>query len=173
MNAEKLRHIGKIVKLHGFEGNALIIFDEAYLKKISKTEWVFLSIDGLPVPFFIIKFDLRSDTSAIIKLSDIDTSEEMEKLLGCEVSIIESGRARKTNNLSQTDIADYSVIDEKAGEIGKATTVLNFNDNLVIQVFKGDREILIPVAEEIILNIDDTQKIISVSLPDGLIDLNL
>jgi 16S rRNA processing protein RimM len=172
MIAEKLRHIGKIVKLHGFEGDVLIIFDEAYSKKISKAEWVFLTIDGLPVPFFISRLDIRSGSSAILRLSDINSSDDMGKFIGCEVSIIESGRGRKSNNLSKADIAGYSVIDGFSGEIGKVTCVLNFNENMVLQVNKGDREILIPIAEEIILNIDDSKKIISVLLPEGLIELN-
>jgi 16S rRNA processing protein RimM len=172
MIAEKLRHIGKIVKLHGFEGDALIIFDEAFSKKITKAEWVFLIINGLPVPFFISKLDIRLDSTAIIKLSDIDSSEDIKKLIGCEVAIIETGRGRQSNNISQTDIAGYRVIDENAGEIGNATSVLNFNNNIVLQVFKCNKEILIPIAEEIILNIDDSKQIISVSLPEGLIELN-
>lgn len=172
MIAEKLRLIGKIAKLHGFEGDALIYFDETYLKKISKAEWVFLTIDGLPVPFFISKLDLRSDSTAIIRLTDIDSAEDMEKLLGCEFAIIETGKGRKSSNLSQANISGYSVIDENAGEIGKAASVLNFNDNMVLQVIKGNKEILVPVAEEIIINVDDSKKIISVCLPEGLLELN-
>ena len=171
MIAEPLRYIGKFSKLHGFDGEAFLIFDEAYSKKIIKTEWVFLTIDGLPVPFFVSNIDIRSNSSAVIKLLDIDSSEKMSEYIGCEVSVVDSGRNNKNKQFDITGIKGFTVIDASKGTIGIANELLNFNDNLVMQIFNGNLEILIPVAEEIILVVDEKKKIISVQLPEGLLEL--
>jgi 16S rRNA processing protein RimM len=171
MIAEKLRLIGKIAKLHGFEGEALIIFEEAYLKKITKTEWLFLIIDGLPVPFFVSKIDQRSDTSIIVKFADIDSAKAMQPFIGCEIAITDKGQKVSKGKYSYSDISGYRTIDENRIEIGIVRNVINYNENYVLQIFKGDKEILIPVAEEIIISIDDKKKLIILKIPEGLLEL--
>jgi 16S rRNA processing protein RimM len=171
MIAEPLRYIGKLSKLHGFDGEAFLIFDEAYSKKITKTEWVFLTIEGLPVPFFVSDIELRSTSTAIIKLLDINNSNDMKQYIGCEVSVVYSGKDKKNSKFEISGIKGYAVIDVTTGTIGIANELLNYNDNLVMQIFNGKQEILVPVAEEIILAIDEKKKIISVQLPEGLLEL--
>ena len=67
MQGKYFRRIGHLSKLHGFEGEAVMVADSLFPKNIDKTEWVFLKIDGLPVPFFVSNIHVRSETVAIIK----------------------------------------------------------------------------------------------------------
>ena len=174
MLSENYRSIGKFTKLHGYNGEVILCSEGIFQKKIEKTEWVFLYLDGLPVPFFVSSFYLRTDTTAIIKLEDIDSSDEMQKYVGLEVNIIDlaptSRKKRKSNSL---EVEGYKVLDKTYGEIGVAKTVINYSKNFLLQVFKGETEILIPVQEEIILDIDDKSKTIHVNIPEGLLDINL
>jgi len=173
MLSENYRSIGKFTKLHGYNGEVILYSDGIFQKKIEKTEWVFLYLDGLPVPFFVSSFLLRTDTSAIIKLEDIDTSEEMQKYIGFEVNIIDTSGTRKKRKGNGLEVKGYKVIDSSHGEIGIAETVINYSENFLLQVFKGENEILIPIQEEIILDIDDKSKTILVNIPEGLLDINL
>ena len=171
MFAENLRLIGKLSKLYGFDGEAILVADNSFPKKIEKTEWVFLVIDGLPVPFFVLRFSIRTDSSAIIKLEDISSVEKMEQLLGREIFIEETRKKNARKLKPENSIKGYIVTDKIKGDIGIANDVINYNDNYLLQVYKSETEILIPVSDEIIIEINDRNKTILVNTPEGLLDL--
>jgi len=47
------QHIGRIVKIHGIRGQVFLVSENKLTKILFKTGWVFLMIDGLPVPFHL------------------------------------------------------------------------------------------------------------------------
>ena len=169
MAPENLRLLGKLSKLHAFEGEAILIAEWSFSKKDSKTEWVFIIIDGLPVPFFISSFRIRSDNSAIIKLNDVNGDKEMQPLIGLEVFV--DDKKKKAINRKDSDVDGYLVIDKNLGLIGQAKTVLNYKQNFLLQVFRDGNEILIPVNETIILGINDSEKTIETHLPEGFMEI--
>ena len=172
MVAENCQPIGKLTKLHGYEGEALLVANEDFPKKFEKTEWIFLFIVGLPVPFFISSIKMRTETSAIIKLADINSSEKMKELIGLTVFVKTTKKDKKTKQFQQFQIKGYSVVDANDGNIGIANTVLNYQENYLLQVFNNDHEILIPVNEFNIVEIDDNKRTVQVNLPEGLMELN-
>jgi 16S rRNA processing protein RimM len=107
-----------------------------------------------------------------VKLADVNTSKEVQKLIGLEVLIEIPDKGKKSKPISRPNIDGYIVTDPKIGKIGIAKTVLNFQENYLLQVFDNNREILIPVNEFNIGEINDTKKTIQVSLPEGLLELN-
>jgi 16S rRNA processing protein RimM len=171
MTAENYQHIGKITKLHGFQGEVVLLAENGFDKNFHKTELVFLLIDGLPVPFFISRLQIKSTQSAIIKFDDIDTAEEIEDLLGTQVLIPKKKGKKSQSTIGINDIKGYKVIDLKKGEVGTAETVLNYQANYLLQVFRDKKEILIPVTEEIVKEIDDKNKCIFIDAPEGLLEL--
>jgi 16S rRNA processing protein RimM len=172
MSTENHRRIGKLTKLHGIQGEAVLIADAVFQKKFEKTEWLFLLIDRAPVPFFVSEIIVRTETSAIVKFADIHSAEEMEEYIGYEVWIQELKKQRSSQSHSVIkDIKGYRVVDSKYGEIGIATTILNYNENYLLQLFKESNEILIPVHEHTITDIDNNTKTIFVNIPEGLLEL--
>jgi 16S rRNA processing protein RimM len=167
------QRIGKIAKLHSVKGEILLIADNSFDKNFEKTKQIFLLVDELPVPFFISNIRLKSEVSAIIKFDGIDSAEEIEEYVGVEVLIPKKkGRKSKAESYKTNNIKDYKVIDSKHGEIGVAKTILNFQGNYLIQVFKDKKEILIPISDDIVERIDDYEKCVYLSIPDGLIHLS-
>jgi 16S rRNA processing protein RimM len=171
MPSEFHRHIGKLAKLHGTGGEVLILSDSIFPKKIEKTEWVFLLIDGLPVPFFVSSFALRSESSAILKFADINSAEEMQELVGYDVLIAEKRKHKSRTFSFMEDIAGYKVLDSKHESIGIVKSILNYQDNFLLQVFQGNREILIPFNENTVNKIDNLSNTIIINVPDGLLEL--
>jgi 16S rRNA processing protein RimM len=171
LTADNYRLIGRLAKLHGIEGEALLISSDIFPKKIDKTEQVFLIIDELPVPFFISIFRLRSDNSAILKFTDINTAEEMEEFIGVEVAI-EDKRKRKTLSFNPGDeLKGFQVFDENRKLLGIVESLLNFQDNYLVQVYHDKKEILIPFNENTVISIDNQNKSILMQIPDGLLNL--
>jgi 16S rRNA processing protein RimM len=70
-------------------------------------------------------------------------------------------------------VVGYSVIDEYKGDIGKIATVLEFPHQQIFSIMKNRTEILIPIIDEFIVEVDKKNKTIRVKAPDGLIDLYL
>jgi 16S rRNA processing protein RimM len=62
-------------------------------------------------------------------------------------------------------------MDKKHGHIGEVETVLDFPQQAILQIKKGEHEILIPVKDQFVLSVDRTSKTIQVNAPEGLIEL--
>ncbi len=57
------------------------------------------------------------------------------------------------------------------GFIGFAEEVLDMKNNPLLSVINGDKEFLVPVHEDILLEVNDKEKIIRIDAPEGLFDL--
>jgi len=68
-------------------------------------------------------------------------------------------------------LVGYLAIDEKEGELGRITNIREMPQQHIATVDFGGRELLFPLIEDFILDIDPEEKTIEVDLPDGLVDL--
>lgn len=173
MLPDNCQPIGKLSKLHGVRGELILQATDPLPKKLDKTERLFLIIDGLPVPFFISDIIIRNDITAIVKFDDINTAEEAEDLIGLEVLFEQKTKSKKKFTVAADDVKGYLVYDINHGDIGKVNSILNYNNNLLLQVFKNKTEILIPVSESTIQAINDKKKTITIECPVGLLELYL
>lgn len=165
---EDVYKIGRLGKTHGVNGEISFQFEDDIFDRI-ESEYLILEIDGILVPFFIEEYRFKSDEVALMKFEDIDTQERAAELTGCEVYFPRENDD-EDDNLSFAQIVGYEIIDEKSGKpIGKIESVDDSTDNIL---FCLDNDMLIPVAEEWIKDIDNKSSRITMSLPEGLIDIN-
>jgi ribosomal 30S subunit maturation factor RimM len=140
MDLNYFQNIGKLTKLHGIDGEAIVAGNVVFTKKIEKTEWVFLLLEGLPVPFSVLYIEIRDDSSFFIKLHDIDTADEMKKLIGSNVLIKNAGK-RKSFKISDipAKISGYKVNDTNNNTVGIAGEVLNYSGNYLLQILNNKK----------------------------------
>ncbi len=69
------------------------------------------------------------------------------------------------------DIIGIAVEDERGGTIGVVAEVLVLPAQHVYVVRRQGREVLIPAVAEIVRRVDITARIMTVRLPDGLLDV--
>ena len=75
------------------------------------------------------------------------------------------------NKFYYHDVIKYLVIDENFGEIGKIKNIKeNISQDLFVIDYKSN-DVLIPIHDEFIINVDRDKKQIIVKTPEGLIDL--
>jgi 16S rRNA processing protein RimM len=172
MNKTVTRHIGTLTKLYSFKGRYVLISERNIGKEIQNWESVFLEIEGLLVPFFFNFMNITSDNSAIIGFEDIDTPEKAEAYLYSNVYQLKSLAGEYKAQLIPEHMSGYDVNDKIAGNIGKIDKILDYKHNLLFRIIKGEKEILIPLSEEIILDINHKKKEILIQAPEGLLDLN-
>lgn len=163
-------YLGHITRLHGLDGNMILFLDTDEPEKYQGMDSFLVDQDGLLVPQFINKIQVRKN-DAIIELEDVGP-EEAEEMVGLEVYLPLSVLPPLSGNkFYYHEVPGFKVIDEHSGEVGIITRVLDMPQQAVLQVDKEGKEVLIPVADDIILSLDRENKIMHVSLPEGLLDV--
>lgn len=163
---------GTILKPHGRIGEAIVKLNKNISDRLSEIESVFLEIEGLLVPFFLSYAEALAFSTAIVKFEDIDTPEEIRKLIGINLFFKKVDLLQKEGNeFSWRDLIRFKIVDEMLGEIGLVNDIFFYPDNPVFQIIKHGREILIPVNEDLIQKIDPESKTVFMVLPEGLTDI--
>jgi 16S rRNA processing protein RimM len=172
MNADEFFPIGKVVKASGSAGELLISLDTDLRLDYKKMESVFIRFNGNLVPFFIEHFNLRSPGNASVKLLDVNTNDELSKLLGGILMLPSSmkPKSRKARSLD-IDLTGFELQDVIAGSIGFVTGLLELPMQELLRVDYKGREVLIPLVEDFIESFDPRKKIILLRLPEGLLEI--
>ena len=174
MNPDEFFQIGKVVKTSGSSGELIFVLESDLPAQGKKMEPVFILIKGNLVPFFIEKTEARGKNQAIVKLLDIDNQEDALQLTGSPILLPNSRKQRKRKSASfDIDLEDYEVVDNQQGSIGKIINILELPMQEIMEIDHLGKQILIPLVEEIIREVDTRKKIIYISAPEGLIDLYL
>jgi 16S rRNA processing protein RimM len=63
------------------------------------------------------------------------------------------------------------VADEEHGDLGEVTGIEGTDKNPVLVILRGEQEVMVPLAEEMILGIDPETNTLLVRTPPGLVDL--
>jgi len=74
--------IAQVLKSNGTDGELVMGFREIAPEDINLKEPVFIVFDGLPVPFFIESFTRRGNTKALVRLTGINSMEDVEEVVG-------------------------------------------------------------------------------------------
>jgi 16S rRNA processing protein RimM len=134
-------------------------------------ESVFVELNNTLVPFFIKKIQLRGST-AVVSIEGIDTIEKAEEIiksgLYLPLSFLPPLKGKK---FYFHEMPGYTVVDKTYGEIGIIEKILDFPQQAIFQIKKGENEILIPAKEEFIIRINRDTKQVELDAPEGLIDI--
>jgi 16S rRNA processing protein RimM len=162
--------LGTIYRSHGLKGFFKINVHTAGIPALEKDEPVFIQLQGGPVPFFVEECSQASHDILLMKIEDVDTIEEADKLVGTEI-FIESKKFDGIETDANEGLVGYAVTDHEKGVIGKVAGVMETAQHPILEVEFEEKVILIPWVKEIVKEIDDKAKTIQVETPDGLIDL--
>lgn len=167
-----LTKIGYLSKPYGFNGDLKSNLEVLMLSdKFPEFIWIFL--DGKPVPYFIEKAAFVK-SNFIIKLEDVDSEENASLLkntsIYCEKKLFSQFFEQEE---SLEDIVGFEVEDKIKGFIGVIDSIIeNTIQPTLVLTFEG-KEILIPYTVEVITEIDFDNKKVKVETPEGLIDMYL
>ncbi len=174
MNKDDFYFLGKILKTHGNKGQVLIHLDVDDSETYHNLESVYLDLHGERIPFFISSLELKHSRKAVVKFQDFDTLEDAESLQGLEMYLpITELPSLKGNQFYYHEIVGFQVIDLNHGDIGVVDTILELPHQSLFQIRHGEKEILVPVVDEIIQKVDRKKKILTIEAPPGLIEIYL
>ncbi|MEL7002875.1 MAG: ribosome maturation factor RimM [Bacteroidota bacterium] len=166
--------LGYVIKNHGLKGEVNIYLDVDYPQDYSDLESVYVDINDKLIPFFIQKIQIRG-AKAVVKFEDVDHVEEAEALRAKHLYLpLDFLPELEENQFYYHQIIGYKVVDSKVGNVGEVANVNNSSkQDLLVVVNKDDKEILIPLNDDIIVGIDHNEQMLLCDLPDGLLSVYL
>lgn len=162
--------IGTLTKPSGVEGAMRLVWTDDVFDRADSDCLVCL-LDGIFVPFFIEKYEMRHDDTAIIKLEGIDSQEKAAEFTPVDVFFLkeEVDGSECAENLSWNFFIGFEIHDLNKGNLGTIEYIDDRTSNVLFVLIDGGEEILIPANMEFIIDIDAEEGIPIVELPDGLI----
>ncbi len=176
MQKSDLIAIGQLGKTHGVEGeiSARITIEGADFLSIYRQHtplFIFIDLDGLPVPFCIEDLRTKGDDLFLLRLRHIITKEEAQKLVNAPI-FIESKYLPEEVSFTPQHFVGFEVRDQHERPIGTITRVDDTTMNILFYVEKEDASsILLPVADELLCYVDAEKKIIALTIPEGLLEV--
>ena len=174
MTKEDCYLLGKITKTHGLKGELAIWLDVDYPEDYEELDSVLLEIKGELVPHFVEEIQIRPNKS-IIKFEGIDTIEEAQKLVNCDIYLPEDNlpELEDDDQFYYHEIIGYDVVDEEKGKLGKVLAVYTSDRQDLIAMQYVGKEILIPIDDDIVKTVNREKKELYTSLPNGLLEVYL
>lgn len=163
-------YLGKVSKPFGFKGELVLFFDVDTPEEYSELDGVYIEINKRLVLYPIETIRVRSN-KATVRFRDI-SPEDALKLIGKDLYLpLELLPILEGNKFYYHEIIGFEVIDAEKGNIGVIKKVLEYPATPLFSIdFKG-KEILMPIIDSVIENVDRETKTIYLNAPKGLIEL--
>ena len=165
-----LKVVGTITRSHGLNGALKVNIHVAGFPALEKDEPIFILLQGGSVPFFVEDCSQVSRDKLVLKLEEVESLEQAEKLVGNQV-LLERAKLDAPEHDASNELIGCNVVDSKKGEIGTVSGIMENPQYPILEIDFEVKTILVPWVEEIIDEVDMEARIIKISAPDGLIDL--
>ena len=174
MTKEECFYLGRIVSKFSFKGEVLIKLDTDEPESYLEMESVFVEYDNNLVPFFIEKSSLQKGNLLRVKFEEVDSEEDAEDLMKCDLYLpLNLLPELNEDQFYFHEIIGFTVEDENYGTVGTLTGINDTTSQALFEIEKDGKQILIPMNDQFLQNVDKKNKVIHVKTPEGLIDLYL
>lgn len=164
--------LGRITKMSGYEGAVSIKLEKTFFENIPEMESVFLEIDGKLVPFFISESEYSGAGTIKLTFENFDSDEKVVEFINCRV-FLTSGIIMEDKQSDLINLTGYRVFINDNELLGSVTEIISNPGQFLLNITSvNKKEILIPLHKDFIVNINNTEKIIVMDIPEGLIELN-
>jgi len=174
MRKEDCFYLGKIAKKFSFKGEVLIYLDTDEPELYEDMESVFVEFGKNLIPYFIENSSLHKNDFLRVRFEDVKTEAEAEELLGNAVYLPLKMLPKLTGNKFYFhEVIGFEVEDKRLGVVGVIQSINDSSAQPLFEVLKGDVEILIPMIDHFLVEIDRKNKKVKMDLPEGLIEMYL
>jgi 16S rRNA processing protein RimM len=168
---EKCFFFGKILRTHGYKGGLKVTLDVDEPESYRELEMVFIELKKKLVPYFIENIHFERN-KANLKLEDINTIEEAERFINGNIYLpLELLPKLREKKFYFHEIPGFKVVDAVHGELGPVNRVIELPNNPLLAIDHKGKEILLPIADDLIVKLDRKTRTLHVKAPEGLIEL--
>ncbi len=174
MRKEDCFYLGKIAKKFSFKGEVLIYLDTDEPELYEEMESVFVEFNKNLVPFFIENSNLHKGDFLRVKFEDVDTEEDADEIMGCEIYLPLNMLPKLTGNKFYFhEVIGFEIEDQRLGVFGKIVSINDTSAQPLFEVINGNIEILVPMIDQFLIKIDRENKKVIMNLPEGLVEMYL
>ncbi len=174
MNKADCFHLGYVAKLHGFKGEVSLFLDVTNPEDYESLDAVFIEINGQLSPFFVHEFKLKNKGFAAVKFEGVDNERDARIILRKNLYLPAQVLPKLSGkNFYDHEVVGFTVYDTNFGEVGVMESVIDLSVNPLLQIMNGSKEVLIPLIEGIVQEVDRKKKTMTITAPAGLIELYL
>jgi len=171
MSEGELVAVGRVVKTRGLRGEVVADLLTDFPERFDGLEsLIAVRPNGKRETLRIEEHWLQSQR-LVLKFAGYDSIESAQDLIGCELAVPETERVKLPENQFYTWELKGCQVETMAGEILGVVRDVTETGSVEILVIDGrERELLIPMAEDICVEIDVARKLIRVDPPEGLLE---
>lgn len=165
--------IGKLVAVFGLKGELVLKHTLGKKTSLKGLQAVFIEEKKQSfIPWFIETTKIKTEEEVYLKLEGVDTREAAMKLTQKEIWIPEPDFKKLAAKSAPASILGYTIINDNE-PLSEVLEVIEQPHQLLCRIEINQKEVLIPLNEQTIQKIDHKKKQVSVSLPDGLLEIYL
>ena len=167
--------LGYITRKHGLRGEVSVLLDVDFPESYHDLESVFLSNPENPslVPYFIESINI-TNKKCIIKFEEVNSADEADMLQSWQLFLpLDNLPSLDDQQFYYHEVIGFQVIDKNLGPLGIIKQIYEVPGQDLLGMEYQKQEVLIPVQDEIIIYVNKEEKLLEVSLPDGLLEIYL
>ena len=168
---EDLIEIGYVIKTHGYKGDLKVRLYENITINSKKPRAFFIYHKDEFLPFFTESLQYSADREALVHFEELDSKEAAAKFKSHTLFLKKEDCSLLVDTEEVNALIGYTIEDVDHGLIGIVENILTFPQQELLAVLYHGRQILIPLREELIHEMDETNKRIVFKLPEGFLDL--
>lgn len=165
--------IGKIVATHGLQGALVMTHIVGQSDWLKKDDVLFLELNkGSYIPYFVTQARAANNEEYIVNVEDLDTVEAAKKLVGRQVYVKEDILSAHATDSPLLWIG-FNMVDRQKGSLGPIEDVMQTGSQWLAKLTCEGKEVLVPLIEQMILDVNIRNKYVRVDLPEGLLEVYL
>jgi len=165
-------HLGYVAKLHGFKGEVSLFLDVTDPGDYSTLDALYIDINDQLTPFFVESIKLKNGNFAAVRFEGVTDENTAKKILRKDIYLpAQILPELKGTNFYDHEVVGFKVFDVNFGEVGILEQVIDLPVNPLLQVMRGEKEILIPFVDGLVTKVDREKKELHVAAPEGLIEI--
>lgn len=174
MRKEDCYLLGYIAKVHGYKGDVSFFLDVTNPNEYKSLDAVFIEMqpDQL-IPFFIKKMAISPHKNfAKVTLEDVDTEDAAKSIVRKSLYLPLTSLPELTGTeFYDHEIVGYTILDKNLGELGIIKNILDYAQNPLFEIDNNGTELLFPVNQKFIIDLNREKKEITIEAPDGYFDM--
>lgn len=163
--------IGKIVAAFGLQGE--VVLQHALGKKSDLKGLNAIFVEEQKenlLPFFIEQTKVKNDKETYLKLEGVNTKERAHRMAQKNVWLQKADFEKYAAKASPLSLLGYSMLNDNK-HIGDVIEVIEQPMQVLCKIIYNGNEALIPIHEESLVKIDEKNKKVYVTLPEGLLEI--
>lgn len=174
MNAE-YKKIGQFTGTHGLNGMLSIHVLIEFVDFIQEQKFIFIEIKPQTyIPYRLLKVKKETKEDFLVSIKGFDNIDEAKKISLKSIALPVSAFSERQKTLHNPEhLSTFTILDHSTQIKLKIEKILaTAGQVLAITQFK-DKEVIVPMHESLIEDVDEKNQIIIMKLPEGLIDIYL